>query len=480
MDKTNFCRLVFVLRFILGDASPVQKRELIETPTSSEGVTCFSEYMETTIHSARAQELRVWMSETLQSKVSLASLDHLNLQLSACGFSLHKDSNNDFLFRASYSGCSVQHQRGYHVLVLNLKRINGFRSRSPRLIMKCPVVSVLPCREQIQCDPEFIQVTREVPNVNWGNELQWFLSLGDFIVALEDASLIQMSTAVRGTNVSVQGRRTEVLSPVDVLGNVGEFLALKLVSGQYAYSMEAICPTVTTSIKEDIVLHILKRHVGLTKRGSHDPEALTVSSVSVNQTDRFTVQETSQFVTLTIPSAQILQTKVSRTGSCFHCIFPNKGPSLSRGFVLQACPDSKRLLQPFYRVGVLLSFKETNHKMQWSIENTLPCTDGPLLKRREETRVQLENSTPDLHMDATSAQRAANASVVFGGDGAASNNATERTKLDFLNVTMNAEPALLGPPTAAERSESLAEPQYRQFTTSSGDKDHQQQLKFIW
>lgn len=47
-------------------------------------------------------------------------------------------------------------------------------------------------------------------------QLQWFLSLGDFIVALEDASLIQMSTVVRGTNVSVQGRRTEVLSPVNV------------------------------------------------------------------------------------------------------------------------------------------------------------------------------------------------------------------------------------------------------------------------
>lgn len=30
---------------------------------------------------------------------------------------------------------------------------------------------------------------------------------------------------------------------MQVLGNVGEFLALKLVSGQYAYSMEAICPT---------------------------------------------------------------------------------------------------------------------------------------------------------------------------------------------------------------------------------------------
>lgn len=137
------------------------------------------------------------------------------------------------------------------------------------------------------------------------------------------------------------------------------------------------CIIVTTSIKEDIVLHILKRHVGLTKRGSHEPEALTVSSVSVNQTDRFTVQETSEFVTLTIPSAQILQTKVSRTCSSFHCIFPNEEASLSGGFVLQACPVSKRLLQPFYRVGVVLSFKETNHKMQWSIENTLPCTGEP-------------------------------------------------------------------------------------------------------
>lgn len=47
-------------------------------------------------------------------------------------------------------------------------------------------------------------------------QLQWFLSLGDFIVALEDASLIQMNTVVSGTNVSVQGRRTEVLSPVKV------------------------------------------------------------------------------------------------------------------------------------------------------------------------------------------------------------------------------------------------------------------------
>lgn len=29
---------------------------------------------------------------------------------------------------------------------------------------------------------------------------------------------------------------------MQVMENVGEFLALKLVSGQYAYSMEATCP----------------------------------------------------------------------------------------------------------------------------------------------------------------------------------------------------------------------------------------------
>lgn len=103
-----------------------------------------------------------------------------------------------------------------------------------------------------------------------------------------------------------------------------------------------------------------------------------------------------------------------------------------------------------------------------------------LQERAEETRTQLENSTSQPHMDATSVRRAANASVVFGGDGATSNNATERTKLDFLNAPMNAEPASLGPLTTAERSESLAEPQYRQFTTSSGDKAHQEQMKFIW
>lgn len=46
------------------------------------------------------------------------------------------------------------------------------------------------------------------------------------------------------------------------------------------------------------MLHIFKRRMGLTKRGSRDSEALTVSDVSVNQTHHFTVHETREFVTL--------------------------------------------------------------------------------------------------------------------------------------------------------------------------------------
>lgn len=73
----------------------------------------------------------------------------------------------------------------------------------------------------------------------------------------------------------------------------------------------------------------------------------------------------------------------------------------------------------------------------------------------------MENSTTDLHAINMSTSPAANASAVFGGDDAASINATERTPLDFLNVTMNAEPGFFVAPAAAEPLESSAEPQYQ-------------------
>lgn len=44
--------------------------------------------------------------------VNVTSLDHVDLQLSACGLSLHKDLDSILILRASYSGCLVQQQVG--------------------------------------------------------------------------------------------------------------------------------------------------------------------------------------------------------------------------------------------------------------------------------------------------------------------------------------------------------------------------------
>ncbi|XP_029012017.1 uncharacterized protein C1orf127 homolog [Betta splendens] len=290
--------------------------------------------------------LVIWLSEALQIQVRPASLDHLNLQLSACGFSLHKDPDDNFAFRVSYTGCLVQQQHSFHVLKMNLvKRTSRFGGRAHSLLMTCPVVSVLPNMEHIQCDPEYIQVIRQVPFDNWDNELHWSLSSRErLVVALEDASLIQMSVDVNGSHIAVQGRRSEVLSPVEGMGN-REFLALKLVSGQYAYSMEVTCPTVTSSTAAQTVLHIFKRRMGLTKRGP------SVGGVWVKQTRRFTVRDAGGFVALLVPTERILQTR--------------------------ACAEREQLVQPFYRVDVVLTFRETNHKMHWTMENTLPCTARP-------------------------------------------------------------------------------------------------------
>ncbi|KAM7412128.1 hypothetical protein PAMA_021876 [Pampus argenteus] len=317
-------------------------------------------------------------------------------------------------------------------------------------MMKCPVVSVLPSREHIQCDPDHIQVTRQVPFDNWNNELHWSLSLSDhLIVALEDVSLIQMNIVMNGPDITVQGERKEVLSPVKVMETESEFLALKLVSGQYAYSMEATCPKVTTSAAEETVLHIFKRCMGLTKRGSSENEALTVSNVSVNQTDQFTVHETREFVTLIIPAAQILQAK--------------------------ACTDNKQLWQPFYRVDVVLTFRETNHKMHWTMENMLPCTalytlnfkvtnltsEQPSLDRSafaarklneaapleemsaqfsttDSPKTQTEASSLNFHTDEMSKSPSGNLSSWFDSDTVPSINATEMAFFDFQNATINA------------------------------------------
>lgn len=53
---------------------------------------------------------------------------------------------------------------------------------------------------------------------------------------------------------------------------------------------------------------------------------------------------------------------------------------------LQPCADNKHLPQACHRVDVL-TFKETNHKMHWSMENIVPsegeCADDEHSKTKE-------------------------------------------------------------------------------------------------
>ncbi|KAJ8378899.1 hypothetical protein AAFF_G00233330 [Aldrovandia affinis] len=307
----------------------------------SEGdVECFSEYMELWIHRMRIEGLRLWLSGTLRIPASLASLDHLNLQLSVCGFSLHRDAERNYVFRVMYSGCFVQQEHGDFVIVLNLlKRVGRFGGRPNTFAMKCPVATAPPSAEHIRCNPNFIQ-------------LRWSLALrGKLVVALEDASLIQLNTEVNGSSITVQGKRRDIMSLEMVMEKYEEFLPLKLVSGHYAYSMEASCPSVSRSPAGETVLHIFKRRMGLTKRGGYDSETLSVSDVSVTQTSSFSVSESRDFVELTIPTAHILQTK-NCTG-----------------------PAGEALLQTFFRVDAVLTFKEMPQKVNWSMENVSPCTE---------------------------------------------------------------------------------------------------------
>ncbi|XP_042569266.1 uncharacterized protein C1orf127-like [Cyprinus carpio] len=133
--------------------------------------------------------------------------------------------------------------------------------------------------------------------------LVWSLALrGSLVVALEDSSLIQVNVEMHKPNTTVQGRRNIILSPVQVFKSEGHFLPLKLVSGHYAYSMEATCPNVNNLSSEDMVLHVYKRRMGLTRRGGYQNETLSVSSVIVEQTDTFNWSETTDFVHLIIPT----------------------------------------------------------------------------------------------------------------------------------------------------------------------------------
>ncbi|XP_015192693.2 uncharacterized protein C1orf127 homolog [Lepisosteus oculatus] len=323
---------------------------------SAEGdVECFTEYMDLWVHRSRAEGLRLWLAGALRVPVSLTSPEELSWRLSACGYALHRDADRHYSFRVMYSGCSVRLEHSNYILVLNLmKRPGRFGGRSNRLVMKCPLVTAPPGGVHIHCDPDYVQVTRPLHRDSWNNELRWSLSLrGELVAALEDSSLIQLSAETRGSNITVQGQRKEIMDSVEVMGRAIDVLPLWLVSGYYAYSMEANCPNVSSSPADETVLHISKRRMGLIKRAGYDRESLNLLSVIVKQTDVYSVSENHDFLQLTVPTDHILQRK-SCTSSA-----------------------SESLLQLFFRVDVILTFREMPYRVYWSMENVFPCSEFP-------------------------------------------------------------------------------------------------------
>ncbi|KAK2851266.1 hypothetical protein Q5P01_007542 [Channa striata] len=96
---------------------------------------------------------------------------------------------------------------------------------------------------------------------------------------------------------------------------------------------------------------LIQMNVDMNGPGGHD-SGLTVSNVLVNRTDNFMIFDTD------------------------HSYKPNPTDK-----------ESKQLLQPFHRVDVVLTFKETNHKMHWTMENTLPCTGECAADEHSKTKV---------------------------------------------------------------------------------------------
>lgn len=95
-----------------------------------------------------------------------------------------------------------------------------------------------------------------------------------------------------------------------ILIQIYVYLCLCVWTACWFLDVSVLADSVIQPSSEDTVLHIYKRRMGLTKRGGYENETLSVSSVSVNQTNTFTWSETTGFVKLIIPTVLIQKTKV--------------------------------------------------------------------------------------------------------------------------------------------------------------------------
>ncbi|XP_028921901.2 uncharacterized protein C1orf127 homolog [Ornithorhynchus anatinus] len=340
-------------RLVNNDSS----RQVVEI--SEDDVECFSDYMALWIPKSHADGLKQWLSRTLHMPMTWESLEWPSPLLAQCGYSLHPDPNGDYIFQVLYTACFVQQEEANYRLEIRIfqKGAKGFGQRDS-YIMKCPVITSWLGQESIRCEPEFIQVSRPLPQRNPNGQDAWLLSLrGEMVASLEDASLLGLYVETNTTTITVQGSRQPLLQRREVRGEMNmtvEILPLWMVQDNYAYSLEASCPLVSSQPGSEVLVHIPKRRLGLVKRGSHALETLSLKNLHVNQSNTFTVTENRHFVVIAIPATAVLQT--------------------------QQCQEAQEPLgwQAFYRLDLSLEFAEVPRPVHWTVENFFNCIDKPV------------------------------------------------------------------------------------------------------
>ncbi|XP_047404742.1 uncharacterized protein C1orf127 homolog isoform X2 [Sciurus carolinensis] len=335
---------------VLGD----RPRPALEVSTAE--VECFSDYMTLQIPSSRVQGLRRWLGRILHSPGSWRTPERLDSLLAQCGFFLHPTFDGDFIFQVQYSACFVQKEKANYRLDIRIFHKGVKRSEwSDGYIMKCPATASGPSRQDVRCGPLFIEVSRPLPLKSKSGQTPWLLSLrGELVASLEDASLMGLYVDINATTVTIQSPRQELLQRKEVLNTSVELLPLWLVSGHYAYSLEAACPLGSSQPDTEVSVHIPKQRLGLVKRGSRIEESLNLKSLHAHQSDSFTVTESREFVVVSIPAAVLLQ--------------------------VQPCQQARGApgTQAFYKVDLSLEFAEVAAPVLWTVENIFQCMGGRL------------------------------------------------------------------------------------------------------
>ncbi|XP_010626412.1 LOW QUALITY PROTEIN: uncharacterized protein C1orf127 homolog [Fukomys damarensis] len=338
----------------------------LEVPSFlTDKVECFSDYMTLQIPSSCMEGLRQWLGRVLQLPGTWTAPSHLDPLLAQCGYFLHPALDGDFIFRARYLACFVRKEKENYSLEIRLLQKGVKRLEwSKGYIMKCPVTVSRLARQSIHCGPTFIRASRPLPLRSDSRQTPWLLSLrGELVASLEDASRMGLYVDVSATTVTIQSPRQDLLQRREVLNTSAELLPLWLVSGHYAYPLQAVCPPVSSQPGSEVLVHIPKQRVGLVKRGSHFQEVLSLKSLHSHQPGTFTVMESRDFLVVSVPGAALLQ--------------------------VHPCQEARGApgMQAFYCVDLSLEFAESQTPVLWMVEKhfqcVVSCSDDTDFRKRE-------------------------------------------------------------------------------------------------